>query len=334
MFAFIVACIGSLVNPSFAPAQLSQDVRDVFEGMMNELDPDLRQKFQQAIDQDTDKVEFTPAEFLRFRDNPANPFDGLERIKADPDGGNIALRFALPSLRDRSIDEHERQHKFHLARLSSPALTASNSTVTVFSDKRQVAMGIVVSEDGLIVTKASELKGRDKISCRLANGKTIAATKLEENQPHDLALLMVEANNLTPVKWSSAQPKLGSFLLSPSSDGSLLAMGSYSVRPRSTAEGEQAFLGVQPVTTPGGILLQDIRPGTASFEAGLRDGDVLLTLDAQKIETVQDLVLSIRSHRPGDQVKISYQRNGSVAQNRSNLGRVAKCQASGRLGLK
>ena len=91
------------ISTQYAQGQLPRDVQDMFEGMLNDLDDDLRSKFQQAIDNDTATVEFTTEEFIRFRDDPVNPFEGLDRIRATPGGGNIALKFELPSIRNRLV---------------------------------------------------------------------------------------------------------------------------------------------------------------------------------------------------------------------------------------
>ena len=103
--AFFVSC------PSSAFAQMPQDVRDIFEGMLEHLDDDVREKFQAAIDKDTTQVEFTPSELKRFRNNPANPFDGLEKIKLKGRRSNVVLNFELPSMRNRRIGRNERQSR-------------------------------------------------------------------------------------------------------------------------------------------------------------------------------------------------------------------------------
>lgn len=48
------------ISTQYAQGQLPRDVQDMFEGMLNDLDDDLRSKFQQAIDNDTATVESLP----------------------------------------------------------------------------------------------------------------------------------------------------------------------------------------------------------------------------------------------------------------------------------
>ena len=98
--------------------------------------------------------------------------------------------------------------------------------------------------------------------------------------------------------------------MTPNIKGQVVALGTYSVAPHSTAAGQQAFLGVQPETTAHGVRVSDIEPGSASHDAGLRDGDVLTELGGVSITDVASLVKTIRDRRPGDQVKIKFLRNG------------------------
>ena len=125
-------------------------------------------KFEIAIQNDTATVEFTPEQFRRFRDDPVNPFDGLDEINAVDGGGNIALKFELPSLRERPVDRFERQNKSLRENLRVVVGSAVPSTVRIFNAAKQVALGIVVESNGLILTKASEVEHEPSIVCKLA----------------------------------------------------------------------------------------------------------------------------------------------------------------------
>jgi len=299
-----------LVAPPVASfAQMPQDVRDVFEGMLDHLDDDIRDKFQAAIDKDTTQVEFTPDQLRRFRKHPANPFDGLDEIDLKNREANVMLNFELPSMRNRSVDVHERQHRSILSGLRSPVASAAASTVKIFSKGRQVALGAIVQADGLVLTKLSEVENRPKIRVE-QSGNSYPAKILKQNKENDLAILKIKARNMPVIAWSNATPKLGEFVVTVSPEREALAIGTYSVQPRSTREGEQAFLGVQPIVAINGVRVTDIQPGSASYDAGLRDNDVILKIAGKPTVDVASLVKVIREHRPGDQVTIEYQRNG------------------------
>lgn len=307
----LLTCGWLLLLPATLPAQLPQDVRNVFEGLLDELDEDLQAKFQSAIDNETATVEFSVDQFKRFRDNPANPFEGLDRIKTGQIKGNIALKFELPSVRNRRIGIYERQSKIVLSQITDPIRSVAASTVKVFSKQRQVALGVIVDSDGLVLTKASEVTAQAEVTCELPDGTRHDVKIVRTDEVNDLALLKIGVSGLPTASFSSTPILPGAFLLTPNPDGSVVALGTYSHRPRSTAEGEQAFLGVQPEATDGGVRVSDIRRGSASYSAGMQDGDVITKLAGAAIRDVAELVKSIRDRRPGDQVEIELVRGGN-----------------------
>ena len=336
--ASVVAAL-LVASPSSALAQMPQDVRDIFEGMLDQLDDDVRAKFQAAIDKDTTQVEFTPSELRRFRKSPANPFDGLEKIELKGRRTNVMLNFELPSMRNRQINANERQSASVLNGLREPVALAAASTVTIFSKDRQVALGTIIKADGLLLTKLSEVENRSGLRVERADGSSFQAKVFKQNEENDLVILKIDAENLPVISWSNVEPKLGSFLLTAAPGGKPLAIGSYSVRPRSTREGEQAFLGVQPIVALNGVRVTDIQRGSASYNAGLRDNDVLIMLGGKRTVDVASLVKVIRDHRPGDQVEIVFQRNGIEQTTKATLAgrglageRAARFKMMNRLG--
>jgi serine protease Do len=70
----------------------------------------------------------------------------------------------------------------------------------VLGDGKRRALGTIVSKDGRVLTKASELFG--DLSCRLADGRTLPATVRELAREHDLAVLKIDAAGLPQLVWS------------------------------------------------------------------------------------------------------------------------------------
>lgn len=343
LFGFLLQANVAVVFMIFACtpvcAEIPRDVRDVFESMLDNVEPDLQKQFQQALDRGTTTVEFTPEQFRRFRDNPFNPFEGLDEIDASDGAGNIALKFELPSLRNRPKRRFEKQNRSLVKQLHGQVSSASASTVRVFDGSRHVAMGTIVGTDGLILTKASEVKGRKEITCEIGGGQKLPAETVRVNDKNDLVLLKIDATGLPVINWSDRQPLIGDFLLTPDEDQHVMAVGNYSFVARSTSSGEQAFLGVKPRTVEMGVEVSEIETDNASWKAGLRDGDIITRLAGNPIRQVSDLVFQIRQQRPGDQVAIEYLRNGQARSTRAilegnqiNGERAARYKMMNRLG--
>ena len=62
---------------------------------------------------------------------------------------------------------------------------------------------------------------------------------------------------------------------------------------------------------PGiGMYVINVADNSGALDAGIKKGDIITKIDGQNITNFADLSLAIGSKRPGDVVKVSYQRNG------------------------
>ena len=91
----------------------------------------------------------------------------------------------------RSSRSVTREDSKLLSLFESIASSASESTVKIETGTRhrQIAVGTIIDESGLILTKASEMRGI--ISCRLPDGEVKPATVEAIDTENDLALLKV-----------------------------------------------------------------------------------------------------------------------------------------------
>ncbi|WP_300645654.1 trypsin-like peptidase domain-containing protein [Nocardioides sp.] len=63
-----------------------------------------------------------------------------------------------------------------------------------------------------------------------------------------------------------------------------------------------------PVTD--GALVRTLGEGSTAEDAGLEEGDVITRIDDVLITSADSLVATIRSYRPGDEVEVTYERDG------------------------
>ncbi len=73
---------------------------------------------------------------------------------------------------------------------------------------------------------------------------------------------------------------------------------------------EDAITASTAVQITDGALVGEISDGSAAEDAGLEPGDVITRVDDQEITGADSLIATIRSYRPGDEVTVTFQRDG------------------------
>ena len=69
---------------------------------------------------------------------------------------------------------------------------------------------------------------------------------------------------------------------------------------------------VKPTTTLDGATVDSISAGTPAAKSALREGDVIRKVDGKPITNSIDLIVAIRSHVPGEKVKLLAERGGKT----------------------
>ncbi|WP_237771320.1 S1C family serine protease [Kribbella sp. ALI-6-A] len=70
----------------------------------------------------------------------------------------------------------------------------------------------------------------------------------------------------------------------------------------------------------GGARVTDVTAGSPASRAGLRTGDVVTSINSQPVDSAEALIVAIRTHRPGESVRLDYQRAGKARQATITLG--------------
>ena len=82
---------------------------------------------------------------------------------------------------------------------------------------------------------------------------------------------------------------------------------------------DDAITASTDVQITDGALVGEIGDGSAAEDAGLESGDVITRVDDQEITSADSLIATIRSYRPGDEVTVTFQRDGERASTRLRL---------------
>lgn len=251
--------------------------------------------------------------------NPKEPPEQEEPPEEEPDDySNLAQRWLERMRRLGRRNPNEKNHDSIKAAFLEISKPASDSIALVFSGDEPKAIGAVVSPDGYILTKASELDG--ELSCRLKDGRHLRASLVGVHQQHDLAMLKINAADLTPIVWETeVAPPVGSWLVTPSIEDSPLAIGVVSVPPRRIRQ-TPGVLGVSLDDGEDGAKITEVMRRSAAEKAGLKVDDVVLSANGQRTKNREALVREIRKHLPGDEVSLKIKRGETELELKATLG--------------
>jgi serine protease Do len=260
------------------------------EGMKRRVFERLAEKFELDAD-DSLSIEEITEDVLHWRTSLILDFGGMESDRGEVSDALSPTLF----VRGRMM----RQTFTDLAK------AAGQSIVRVRSDDDTIALGAVVSPDGLILTKSSEL--RSSIECRLADGRVFEARIIETDDENDLALLRIDADNLQAIEWADADLSLGQWLVTPGGSERPESVGVVSTAIRKIPRA-QAVLGVQIDNTSGRPRVELVVPRGGAAQAGMQDGDVITKIADTRIVTFEELKGALSAFRAGDIVRATVQR--------------------------
>ncbi|MAT70756.1 MAG: hypothetical protein CMJ58_14670 [Planctomycetaceae bacterium] len=183
------------------------------------------------------------------------------------------------------------------------------STVRVQTGNRDQALGMVVGARGWILTKGSVLSG-DDLACRLADGRELPATVEGVDKLHDVALLHVDADDLVPVSLNTSTPLVGSWVATVGLWRDPVAVGVVSVPVRALPH-QAGVLGVELQQAREAVITR-VFPDTGAAEAGLLVNDKIISVNGDAIENRVDLIRTVRSYSPGDEIELKVLRDGET----------------------
>jgi putative serine protease PepD len=77
---------------------------------------------------------------------------------------------------------------------------------------------------------------------------------------------------------------------------------------------------VESAAPDEGVKLSSVESGGPADKAGLETGDIVTAIDGKDVSDIQQLIVRIRTHRPGEQVELTFNRNGSEQSAQVTLG--------------
>lgn len=186
------------------------------------------------------------------------------------------------------------------------------ATVRIVLDRKQVALGTVVSSDGLIVTKASELTG-DNLGVVMHDGTAFVRVKLlSQDEASDLALLRVSADNLSPAPWASPSdvPRWGQWVAAPWAVARRVQTGVISAVTRRVPRegGAMGIRGGGEGPAFGGVAIAVVVPDSGAAEAGIEPDDVITHVEGTATDTWDKLREAVAQFPPGQTIIVTVRR--------------------------
>lgn len=208
----------------------------------------------------------------------------------------------------------QRRDNSMMMRLVEPIASAvQSSVVQIISGDRPVSLGTVVSADGYILTKRSELSG-DPIRVRLNDGRMFPAFVAAVRRRNDLALVRIQSPVTTvPVEFKSLDPPIASFLISVGRTGRPIGIGVLGVPARRIEHSGR--LGVMlDDDASGRALVQGVWPDSGADAAGILAGDLIVAVNGREEFSRTAVIDALRDMFPGERVPLKILRKNDSSQ--------------------
>lgn len=187
------------------------------------------------------------------------------------------------------------------------------SSAVVQDKRREIAYGVVVSPQGHILTKASEISDAEELNVTVDRTNYKAPKVLMVDSEWDVALLKIDAEDLVPVTYApTSDVPQGTWVVangvSTRTTRRALA-GIISAKIREVPAEGGAALGVV-LKEVDGLEISEVTEKSGAMAAGLLAGDLIVAIDGEAIEKLSDLAERIKDRRAGSVVKLSIRRAG------------------------
>ena len=200
------------------------------------------------------------------------------------------------------------------------ASSVRSSVVKVRDGWNTVSLGTIVDSSGLILTKASTLPASPR--CVLPSGRLFDARIVAQDLEYDVALLQIDAEELTPVTFPSrVDHRVGSWLVTVGTGRVPISVGVTSVPPRQIPH-RRGFLGVslERSNRSAGGLVTDVIEDSAAEACRLQVGDVVTAVNGKSVNTADECIAQIGKLPPGAEILLRVDRGYETLSLRTTLG--------------
>lgn len=189
-----------------------------------------------------------------------------------------------------------------------------------FSGHDVVIYGIVLSQDGYIATKASELHSHQNLTIRIGSAKYDHFMEIGTDPATDIAVIKVDASNLSAPGPVSNEAAMGMLVVSNGSTTRASRrpqLGTLSAARRPIPNGDTAYMGV--IFGSPCSIREVIKDGPAA-KAGAMAGDEILEVDGSPITTLEAVSPILNKKKIGEKVTLKVKRKDKTLSYTITLG--------------
>ena len=225
------------------------------------------------------------------------------------------MAFVVPAFTQQSLETNFRTTGAAVtAVFESQRAVIQLSSAVIYNGRNEIAYGTVISADGYVLTKASEVEGVGKIDVRVDKESFKDAKVVMTDTRWDVALLKIDATDLTPVVFApdSKLPR-GTWVVVngvTSRTNRRVMAGIISADNREILPEGGAVLGVTLKETKKGLAVEEVSKDSGAEKSGLKKGDIITTIDGKPVKEVAALGKLLNKMKSGSDVKVAILRDG------------------------
>ena len=202
------------------------------------------------------------------------------------------------------------------AAFESVRTALQTSSAVIKRGPKEIAYGTVISEEGYILTKASEIGDGTGLAVIVDEETFKDVTLLSVDSSWDVALLKVQATGLVPVKLAldSPDPERGTWVVANGATSRTKRrpqIGIIAATPREILPAGGAVLGVSLEEKSKKLVVTEVHEKSGAEKAGMQKDDVIVAVAGQKISNRKELGEAVAKHRVGDDLDLTVERGGA-----------------------
>ena len=204
----------------------------------------------------------------------------------------------------------------------------SEWTVRVKCDGEDAALGTIVTADGYVLTKSSQVHGT--IACVLKDGRELPAELVGVHPEFDLAMVKVAQQNL-PVGEITANGtvQVGQWVATVGLGQDPVAIGIVGAAQRAIPK-QSGILGILLEEGDGGPRIMQVLPFSGAAKAGLQINDIVTHCNGAATPDRMVLITTVRKFSPGEEIELTIKRAEEVQKVKATLSRNVQGQARDR----